>query len=118
MQLTTTFRGMLPSPAVQAAVERSAARLQQLHARIIACHVAIEKPHRHHTHGSAFMIHIALVVPGTHITVSNQHHLDAYVALTDAFRAARRQLLDRAGARRELARPTSVRYAGLAGAAR
>ena len=117
MQLTTTFRGMQPSPAVQAQVERSAARLEQFYDRIITCHVAIEKPHRHHLHGSAFFIHIALVVPGTHIAVSNQHHQDAYVALSDAFRAARRQLVDHADLLRHYVKPptagASTGYGGL-----
>lgn len=115
MHLTTTFRGMLPSPAVRAAVERLAARLTHVYERIVACHVAIEKPHRHHLHGSPFMVHITLVVPGTQITVSNQHHEDAYVALADAFRAARRQLVDRADLRREFVRAPA--RAGAAGPA-
>lgn len=106
MQLTTTFRDMPPSPALQAAVERWAARLEQVSDRIVGCHVAIEKPHRHRLHGSPFVIHIALAVPGFHIAVSNQPSLDAYVALGDAFRAARRQLLDRGGTQRHFTRPS------------
>jgi len=95
MQLTTTFRDMSPSPALQAAVERWFARLQQVFNRIVGCHVSIEKPHRHHLHGqgSRFSIHVALSVPGGHIDASNQSNEDAYVALSDAFRAARRQLV-------------------------
>jgi ribosome-associated translation inhibitor RaiA len=119
MQLTTTFRGMLPSPALRAQVERSAARLEQFYERIVACHVAIEKPHRHHLHGSPFWIHITLVVPGTgtHIAVSKHHHEDPYVALWDAFRAARRQLIDHADLLRHYVKPRALggraRYGGL-----
>lgn len=93
MQLTTTFRDMPTSPALQAAIERWTARLAQVSQRIIGCHVAVEKPHRHHTHGSAFLIHIDLAVPGGHIAVSNKPDENPYVALADAFRAARRQLI-------------------------
>jgi ribosomal subunit interface protein len=93
MQIATTFRDMTPSPALQAAVERWAARLGHVSDRIVSCHVSIEKPHRHQLHGSMFQINIVLGVPGTHIAVSNQPHEDPYVALADAFRAARRQLV-------------------------
>ena len=93
MQLTTTFRDMSPSPALQAAIERGAARLEQVSRRIVGCHVAVEKPHRHQLRGSSFLIHIDLAVPGGHIAVSNKPDQDPYVALGDAFRAARRQLV-------------------------
>jgi ribosome-associated translation inhibitor RaiA len=93
-------------------VERSAARLEQFYERITACHVAIEKPHRHHVHGSPFFIHIALIVPGTQIAVSNQHHEDPYVALSDAFRAARRQLVDHADLLRHYVKPPAGRPRG------
>ena len=113
MQITTTFRDMPPSPALQAAAERWVARLEQVSDRIVGCHVTIEKPHRHHLHGSPFQVHIVLAIPGAHIAVSNQPNADAYVALADAFRAARRQLLDHAGAQRDFVKPpTGGRYAG------
>ena len=103
MQLTTTFREMDPSPALQAAAERWASRLEQVSNRIVGCHVSIEKPHRHHLHGSPFLIHIGLSVPGAQIAVSNAD-LDAYIALADAFRAARRRLLDHLGVQRHFVR--------------
>ena len=104
MQVATTFREMPPSPALQAAVERWAERLGQLSNRIVACHVAIEKPHRHHLHGSAFHINISLTVPGAQLAVSNQTHEDPYVAVADAFRAARRQLLHHGHVQRHFVR--------------
>jgi ribosome-associated translation inhibitor RaiA len=104
MQLTTTFRDMPTSPAMQVAVERWSERLAQVSDRIVGCHVSIEKPHRHHIHGSPFLIHVALAVPGGHIDVSNQRSPNAYVALADAFRAARRQLIDHLGLQRHFGR--------------
>jgi ribosome-associated translation inhibitor RaiA len=104
MQLTTTFRDMPTSPALQAAVERWAARLEQVSDRIVGCHVCVEKPHRHHLHGSAFLIHVALAVPGGHIDVSNQRNANPYAALADAFRAARRQLVSHLGLQRHFVR--------------
>jgi ribosome-associated translation inhibitor RaiA len=114
MQITTTFRDMPASPALQSAAERWVARLEQVFDRIVGCHVSIEKPHRHHLHGSSFQVNIVLSVPGAHIAVSNQPNLDAYVALADAFRAARRQLLDHVELQRGFVKaPTGGRYAGL-----
>ena len=113
MQTTTTFRDMASSPALQAAAERWVARLEQVSDRITGCHVSIEKPHRHHLHGSPFQVNIVLTIPGAHITVSNQPNADAYVALADAFRAARRQLLEHVDVQRGFvkARPGG-HYAG------
>jgi ribosome-associated translation inhibitor RaiA len=105
---------MPPSPALQAAAERWVARLEQVSDRIVGCHVAIEKPHRHHLHGSPFQVNIVLSVPGGTIAVSNQVSQDAYVALADAFRAARRQLLEHvAGQRGFVKAPAGGRHAGL-----
>jgi ribosome-associated translation inhibitor RaiA len=113
MQITTTFRDMAPSPALQAAAERWVARLEQVSDRIVGCHVSIEKPHRHHLHGSSFQVNIVLNVPGAIIAVSNQPNLDAYVALADAFRAARRQLLDHVDHQRGFVKsPAGSRHAG------
>ena len=113
MQTSTTFRDMAPSPALQAAAERWMARLEQVSDRIVGCHVSIEKPHRHHLHGSPFQVNIVLVVPGANIAVSNQPHEDAYIALADAFRAARRQLLDHVDLQRGFVKaPAGGRYTG------
>ena len=113
MQIITTFRDMPPSPALQAAAERWVARLEQVFDRIVGCHVAIEKPHRHHLHGSAFQVNIKLAIPGASIAVTNQLNEDAYVALADAFRAARRQLLEHARVQRGFVKaPAGGRYAG------
>lgn len=105
MQITTTFRGMSPSTGLQMAAERWVGRLEQVYDRIVGCHIIIERPHRHHTHGSPFQIHIAIAVPGTSLAVSHQTDKDAYVALADAFRAARRQLLDHVGHQRDFVKP-------------
>jgi ribosome-associated translation inhibitor RaiA len=113
MQIETTFRDMVPSPALREAVQRWAARIEHVSHRIVGCHVAIEKPHRHHLHGSRFQISIVLTVPGGQIAVTNQLHEDAYVALADAFRAARRQLLHHVDVQRHFVKaPAGGRYTG------
>lgn len=109
MQVATTFRDMSPSPALQAAVERWAARLGQLSGRIVSCHVSVEVPHRHHLHGSGFQIGLTVTVPGAQLA-STQIHVDPYVAVGDAFRAVRRQLSHHRDLQRQFvrARPQPV----------
>ena len=114
MQITTTFRDMPTSPSLQAAAERWVARLETVCDRIVSCHVTIEKPHRSHHSGTPFQVHLVLSVPGTNIAVSNQQNVDAYVALADAFRAARRRLLDHVALQRGFVRsPAGGSQAGL-----
>jgi ribosome-associated translation inhibitor RaiA len=113
MQITMTFRDMPPSPSLQAAAERWVARLETVCEGIASCHVTIEKPPRHN-HGTPFQVHAVLAVPGASIAVSNQQNVDAYVALADAFRAARRKLLDHVALQRGFARsPAGGSQAGL-----
>src|SRR5262249_3692971 len=85
--------------------------------RIIGCRVMAEILHRRHQRGKRFHIRINLTVPGEELVVnhepslhgvaqqtqSEKHkkeqevaapHKDIYVAIRDAFKAARRQLQD------------------------
>ena len=91
------FKEMEHSDAVEAWVRERAAKLERFYEPIISCHVVIEAPDRHSQHGGLYRVRIDLTVPGDEIVVShqgpkNQAHEDVYVALRDAFRAARRQL--------------------------
>src|SRR5262249_34792593 len=113
MKMTMTFRDMPRSPSLQAAAERWVARLEQVSDRIVGCHVAIEKPHHHRLHGTPFQVNLVLGIPGAHIAVTNQLNEDAYVALADAFRAARRKLLEHADLQREFVKaPAGGHYEG------
>jgi len=98
--LDITFRGMEPSAAVEDAIHRWATRLEHTCDRIERCGVVVEMPHRHHRHGSTFRILIVLGIPDGTIVVSrdpgrDHTHENVYVAIADAFRAARRQLEER-----------------------
>jgi len=96
-----TFRGMARSPGLETAAERWLTRLEHSYARIHNCHVAIGLPHRHRRRGAAFQVKLVLAVPGSEDVVAHdQDHADAYVALAEAFNAARRELRDRARIRR------------------
>lgn len=103
--LELTFHGMTPSPSVEASVERWLGRLEHTYGRIQRCSVVIDVPHKRQRQGRQFQVRIDLQVPGREIAVTrdpmNGSHEDVYVALSDAFRAARRQLLDHVQIRRE-----------------
>lgn len=97
-----TFRGMSPSAAVETEIHERVAALQQYFHRIIGFQVVIDQPAQHSRQGNAFEVRIEISVPGgPPIVVSRPHHdrpehTDVYVAIRDAFNAARRQLQDRA----------------------
>lgn len=101
MPVQVTFRNLDASPALEADVLRRAALLDRYHPRLQSCHVAVEAPHRHKRKGAPYRVRIDLVVPGAELVVGrnpDEHaaHADVYVAVRDAFRAARRELMDAA----------------------
>ena len=103
------FRGMSPSPALDAAIRGWVEQIGRVYDRIERCDVWIELPHRHHRRGGHFAVRIALGVPGGPIVVSHEPgrrdaHADVYIAVADAFLAARRQLTAFTQIRRDGAR--------------
>ncbi len=97
--LDIPFRGLDHSLAMEAAIMRWSSRLDHVCDQLQRCAVVIELPHRHQRHGHSFHVRIELTVPGrtiatTHAADQDPAHEDVYVAIADAFRAARRQLLD------------------------
>lgn len=100
--LQIMFRNMESSPALESAIRRHVEELDELFDRITSCRVVIEIPHRHQQKGQHVHLRVELHVPGKVLVVNRdpaQHdaHEDAYVAIRDAFRAARRELRDYAG---------------------
>jgi len=99
LPLQITFRDAEASPALEARIHELAARLERFSAHIMHCHVVVEEPHKHQSQGRLFDVNIDITVPGRHIAIQRAHpgshsHEDPYVALRDAFRAARRKLAD------------------------
>ena len=95
--LQITFRGMQPSPALEQKIREWAAKLERFHDRITGCRVVVEAPHRHHSKGRLFAVHVDLTVPGHEILASkgtgaNHAHENAHIAVRDAFGATVRQL--------------------------
>jgi ribosomal subunit interface protein len=97
--LEITFRNMDHSDAVEARIREKVEKLEQVYDRITACRVRVEAINRQHTKGNLFQVNIELSVPGKQVVVDrnpgkNHAHEDVYVAVRDAFNAARRRLED------------------------
>lgn len=92
--LQITVRDMEHSPALEERIREKVKKLEQVYTRIMGCRVVLEAPHRHKHQGKQFSVRLDVTVPGKVIVVNHDHHEDAYVALRDAFNAARRQLED------------------------
>lgn len=96
-----TFKGMDPSPALEARILKKAGRLERFMGDILRCHVVVEAPHRHHHQGNLYRASIEVSVPRGKVVVAHDGprdhaHEDPYVAVRDAFDAAIRQLEDHA----------------------
>ena len=94
-----SFRGVAHSDAVEESIRERAGRLEQFYGRITSCRVIVETPHAHHHKGKLYHVRIDLTVPGAEMVVgrdpaAHHAHEDIYVAIRDAFDAARRQLED------------------------
>ena len=99
-QPQVSFDDLPIDEAVRDAALDHVAQLERLTDRITGCHVVVAQPHRHHREGRLYSVRVDLVVPGGEIVVNRDHHLnhaheDVFVALRDAFDAARRRLEDR-----------------------
>ncbi len=112
-----SFRDMESSPWMSERIHEEAAKLERFFDRITSCRVIVEAPHKHHRRGHQFHVRIELGVPRKEIVVNHEpslhgalarggtsewskhleahpEHKDAYVAIHDAFKEARRQLQD------------------------
>lgn len=101
LPLQITYRAMKRSEALDQRIRDKAAKLQTFYPRITSCRVAVEERHRKRQQGNEFCVRLDIRVPQSEIAINRDHHEDVYVALRDAFDAARRKLEDRAGIQQE-----------------
>ena len=92
--LQITVRDVPHSPALDARIREKATKLEEFHPRITGCHVTVGESGKHSRQGRQFVVRIDLRVPGREIAVTREHDEDVFIALRDAFHAARRQLED------------------------
>jgi ribosomal subunit interface protein len=111
--LEIRFQNIDRSPTVEAAVREAAAKLEQFADTIMSCRVTVEGPHKRHQQGNLFAVHVDVRYAGGEVVASREpsaHHAheDVYVAVRDAFKAARRQLQDRVRVQRGDVKPRAV----------
>lgn len=99
LPLKITFRHMKRSEALETNIREHAAGLDKFCSQIMHCDVILEEGQRRHQQGNLFHVRIDITVPDGEVVVCRspqQHHAheDPYVAVRDAFDAARRQLQD------------------------
>lgn len=92
--LQITIRDMEHSEALETHIRDKAGKLDEFFNHIMSCRVVVEMPHKHHHQGKQYNVRIDIGVPGSEIVVNRDHAEDVYVALRDAFDAAKRQLED------------------------
>ena len=95
-----TFHGMGNSATLEALIRERADKLERFHPGIISCRAVVEESARHKQQGKEFVVRLDIRVPGAEIAVNRDHSEDAFVAVRDAFDAARRKLEDHARRRR------------------
>lgn len=92
LQITT--RDVPHSEALESHIRQKAEKLETFYPHIVGCRVVVDVPHKHKQQGRAFNVRIDITVPGSELVVNHDANEDVYVALRDAFNAARRQLED------------------------
>ncbi len=105
LPIQITYRGCQESEAITNSIQKHAEHLDRFCSDIMRCDVLIDVPHRHQAKGVLYHVRIDLTVSGKEIVVcrdpsKNKAHKDLYVAIRDAFDAARRQLEDFSRVRR------------------
>jgi hypothetical protein len=98
--LQITFRGMSPSPAIEALVQKRTERLAHSSVPIQRCHVVVEQPHRHQHRGRGFSVRIDITTPIGDVVVTRAPegialHDPLQALIREAFNAAARQLEER-----------------------
>jgi len=115
--LQITYRNVDNSEVLSARIRSEAVKLETFYPRMTSCRVLVDAPHRHHKWGVLYHVTVELGVPGGPLVVRHEpslhnglqneaeagkrteaalRHQDVYVAVADAFKAARRQLQDHA----------------------
>lgn len=91
-ELHILFRGTDASEAVKASIQKFVSKLEEIAQDLMACRVYVELEQKHQHQGRPFGVRIDLTLPSHEIAINKVHNEDVYVALRDAFHAAKRQL--------------------------
>jgi ribosomal subunit interface protein len=111
--LQITLRDIEHSEALENHIREKADKLETFFEPIMSCRVVVEMPHQHKHNGKGFNVRIDIGVPGSEIVVNRDRNEDVYVALRDAFDAAKRQLEDYAHRIRRETKNHAQEFTGL-----
>jgi len=92
LPLQIVFRDVARSEAVETVIREKADKLGLFFDRIMSCRVTVGMIQKHKHQGKLFNIRVDLTVPGAEIVVNRDKAEDIYVAIRDAFDAAKRKL--------------------------
>ena len=98
--LQITYRNMESSEALEAEIHKRINKLAKRFEQLVSCRVVVEAPPQHRRKGGLYKIRIDMTCPEGKMAVNREppveHHAheDVYVALRDAFDAAKRRLED------------------------
>jgi len=92
--LQIVFRDIAPSEAVEAQIREKMEKLELFYPHIIGCKATVEIAGKHKHQGQLFNVRLDITVPGSELVINRDKHEEFYVALRDAFDAAKRQLED------------------------
>jgi ribosome-associated translation inhibitor RaiA len=102
--VSITYRGIEPSLALSELIEQEAEKLERYSGFLMTQKVTL----RYETaHGRSFHLQVELTVPGQVLVTEAASHgpnADAFGAVKEAFKSARRLLKDRAARQRAVAR--------------
>ena len=94
--LQLTFRDISHLDFVEKRIYDKVEKLKKYSEKIIFCRVIVTAPPRQHHKGKIYHVSIDIRLPGKKIVVArdpgNPSHDNGYIAIRDAFEAARRQL--------------------------
>lgn len=91
-----TFHGMPQSAALDTAIRQHAGKLDRYHPHMISLRAVVEQVARHKQQGKEFSVRLDIKVARGEIAINRDHDEDPFVAVRDAFDAARRKLEDHA----------------------
>lgn len=97
--LEIDFHGVDRSPALEARIRELATRLERFSDHIARARVVVGARNRNHQQGNLFDATVHVTLPGGQVVAhggrpEDPARQDVYLAVRDAFRAARRQLQD------------------------
>lgn len=102
LPLQITSRNVSLSENAEQTIREKAAKLDQFCDQIMGCRVLVESPHNHQQHGNQYNVRVDITVPGSEIVIKREENEDLYVAIRDAFDAARRKVKEHASKQKDL----------------